>query len=508
MNRLASIVVASVLSCLLTVGLLYAFGFRGDGSPRTFQIQHRNAVSASNANYTPRTRATEDAPFDFTFAAERVGPAVVHIANTMGAARGGQAGSPDMDMLRQFFGPNFEMPQGGGRRGAPQPRMGSGSGVLISDDGYIVTNNHVINDAIDLEVRLDDGRTYKGTLVGTDPTTDIALVKIEVDKKLPFVEFGSSDDVRIGEWVAAVGNPFDLETTVTAGIISAKGRSIDIIGRGSDDPRTAIESFIQTDAAVNPGNSGGALVDLDGKLIGINTAIASMTGSYAGYSFAVPGELAKKVTDDLREFGTVQRGFIGASIIEVNPTVAEDKELKVNYGVYIEDLTDKSSAREAGLKVGDVITAVDDNEVRNNPQLLERIGRHRPGDVVKLSYNRDGSEGSADVTLRSAEGLTTAVKRESAKGMAALGIDVEDLDDETAEALDLAGGVRVTDVRSGRIANQTDMADGFIITEAGDRPVNSVDDFKKALASAQGVMVVRGVYEGYPGERIYAFDPN
>ena len=510
MNRITSVIVASVLSCLATVGLLYALGF-GDGAAETFRIEHRDApAAAQRVNYAPQA-APPSVPFDFTFAAERVAPAVVFIRNTMtspqrgGRGPGGQA--PD-DLFRRFFGPDFEMPDQGGGRMAPRPSVGSGSGVIVSPDGYIVTNNHVIDRSVDLEVRVGDKDTYKATLIGTDPTTDIALIKIDADEPLPYLEFADSDEVRIGQWVAAVGNPFDLSTTVTAGIVSAKGRSINIIGRDSRD-RTAIESFIQTDAAVNPGNSGGALVDTDGQLVGINTAIASPTGAYSGYSFAVPSQLVRKVVDDLRDFGKVQRGFIGAQIFEVNQTLADERGLPVNYGVYVDSLTAGSSARAAGIEAGDVIVAIDGQPVRSNPQLLSRIGRKRPGDQVELTYLRgDTRERTVQVTLKDAGGGTERQRKTTATGFAALGIDVEDVDEATARRLRIDGGVRVTDVRTGRIARQTDMAEGFIITEADGRPVRGVEDFKRVIDGANGVVAVRGRYESVPGEKYYAFKAN
>lgn len=506
MNRITSVIVASVVSCLLTLGIFYAAGFTKSDA-NTFRIEHHDALAASQANYTP----PPDVAFDFTFAAEKVAPAVVFIRNTMNSSRR-QASTPNMggaeDLLRQFFGDDFGAAPGNPRM-QPQPAIGAGSGVIISPDGYIVTNNHVIDKSIDLEVRVGERDIYKATLIGTDPTTDIALLKIEADKPLPYIEFADSDKVRIGQWVAAVGNPFELATTVTAGIVSAKGRSINIIGgAGRNRDRTAIESFIQTDAAVNPGNSGGALVNTAGQLIGINTAIASPTGAFAGYSFAVPSDLVRKVADDLREFGTVQRGFIGASIVEVNQAFADDRKLDINYGVYIDSLSEQSSARDAGLKRGDIITAVDGRDVFTSPDLLEQIGRNRPGDVVDLTYRRNGKVNNAKVTLKAADGSTERYRKTTAQaGFSSLGIQVENLDSDLARRLRMKGGVRVTGISSGRIAAQTDMAEGFIITKVGDREVTSTEDFRKAVENAQGILVVRGRYESMPGEKIYAFDP-
>ncbi len=507
MNRLTGIVLASILSCLLTVGLLHLLGYTTTDAA-TYRIEHADAVAANQTAFVPNINLKE-APFDFTFAADKVSPAVVFIRNTMNGQRGGMAqGGFPQDLFDQFFGPGAgDRGDGMQRRQAPRPSVGAGSGVIISPDGYIVTNNHVIDNSIDLEVRIGDKDTYKATLIGTDPTTDIALIKVDVEGDLPYLDFADSDAVRIGQWVAAVGNPFELETTVTAGIVSAKGRSINIIGRENRD-RTAIESFIQTDAAVNPGNSGGALVNTDGNLIGINTAIASPTGAYSGYSFAVPSRLVKKVVDDLREFGTVQRGFIGASIIEVNQSFADDRGLEINYGVYIDSLMAESSAREAGLRKGDIVIAVDGAPVRTSPDMLERIGRRRPGDSITLLVLRDGKEIAKDVILKSADGGTERIRKQRAEGMAALGVDLEEIDAATARRLKIDGGVRVSNVRTGRIARQTDMAAGFIITQAGDRKITSVEDFERAVETADGILVVRGRYESLPGEKIYAFDPS
>ena len=512
MNRLTQVILASVCSCLLTLGLLYGTGLIGQNTD-TYRIEHVDGVAAANTNYTTPAAGV---PFDFTFAAEKVAPAVVFIRNTMAGNSRRQvqapSGSPE-DFFRQFFPDGFgDMPSP--NRGQRMPSVGAGSGVIISPDGYIVTNNHVIDNALDLEVRVGDRDIYKAVLVGTDPTTDIAVLKIDAGSPLPYVPFANSDDVRIGQWVAAVGNPFELATTVTAGIVSAKGRSINIIGnngRGQAPDRTAIESFIQTDAAVNPGNSGGALVNTDGQLIGINTAIASPTGAFAGYSFAVPSQLVRKVVEDLREYGTVQRGFIGASIIGINQAFADEKGLSINYGVYIDSLQEGSAAKAAGLRRGDIITAVNGIDIATSPELLEQIGRNRPGDIVELTYLRNGKADKAQVTLRSADGGTTRVRKTdvaSASALSSMGVEVADLDQATANRLRLKGGVKVTRISRGRIASQTDMAEGFIITQVGDRSVSSKAELEKAIDNAKGIVVLRGRYESLPGEKIYAFDPS
>ncbi len=323
-------------------------------------------------------------PGDFTYAAEKATPAVVHITTKMtrNVSRQGQM----VDPFEDFFGGN-PFGGGGGRRQQPEAQEASGSGVIISADGYIVTNNHVVQDADEVSVILNDKRSYKAKVISTDPSTDIAVIQVKATN-LPFLDFGDSDAIRVGEWVLAVGNPFNLESTVTAGIVSAKGRQ-NIIDRDKDV--NPLESFIQTDAAVNPGNSGGALVNLKGELIGINTAIYSRTGQFAGYSFAVPVGIVKKVAADLIKYGNVQRGYLGVNISEVNSKIVEEKGLKVNDGVYVGGFpTGGSAAQSAGLKVNDVIVKIDGVPTGSQSKLMELVGRKRPGETVVVTVNRDG----------------------------------------------------------------------------------------------------------------------
>ena len=314
---------------------------------------------------------------DFTKAAEATVNAVVHIKSTTLTTQR----SKNQSLFDEFFGGR------GGSGNIQQPKVGYGSGVIISEDGYIVTNNHVIDDSDEIEITLNDNRQYKAVLVGTDPSTDIALLKVDPEKEtLPTVKIGDSDELKVGEWVLAVGNPFMLNSTVTAGIVSAKARSIGIIG----SQKLGIESFIQTDAAVNPGNSGGALVNIRGELIGINTAIFSQTGNYAGYSFAVPTSIVSKIVTDIKQYGTVQRAVLGVTIQDVNSEMAKEKNLKLNEGVYVADIADKGAAALGGIEKGDVIIAINGVNVKSVAQLQEQVSRYRPGDKIPDSVSRDG----------------------------------------------------------------------------------------------------------------------
>ena len=365
------------------------------------------------------------------------------------------------------------------------PQEASGSGVIITDDGYIVTNNHVVDDADKVEVTLNDNRTFTAKVIGTDPSTDLALVKID-EKGLPFVVYGNSDNLKIGEWVLAVGNPFNLTSTVTAGIVSAKARNIGIL-----PDQYKIESFIQTDAAVNPGNSGGALVNTRGELVGINSAIASNTGSYTGYSFAIPVNLVKKVMDDLVEFGNVQRGFIGVSIRDIDSKLANEKGLKETKGVYVAGLTIDGAAKMAGIEEGDIIIKVGDVEINSTPQLQEQIGRFRPGDKVNVEVLRDGNEKMFAVVLRNKEGNTAVLKNDATLNL--LGATFENTSRETMSKLGLEGGVRVAKLMSGKFRS-AGIREGFIITSVDKKPIHTTSDLEDALKTRQGGILIEGVY--------------
>lgn len=497
MKRFSAFVLASMVGSLVTIG---SYELIND-EPNEVKIEHVDKTPVVSAAYTVN-EAGEYVPLDFTEAADKVMPAVVHIRST----QVGNYASRDEQVpqqFRDFFGPFFrdDRPY---RQG---PRVGSGSGVLINSDGYIVTNNHVIDGADELDVTLNDNRSFKATVVGTDPTTDLAVIKI-AEKDLPHLELVDSDRVRVGEWVLAVGNPFNLNSTVTAGIVSAKGRSINIInssnpGNPGDSVNTAIESFIQTDAAVNPGNSGGALVNLSGDLIGINTAIASPTGAYSGYAFAVPANIVTRVVEDLVTYGTVQRGWLGVQINSITSDFAKQNDLTVNAGAYISGISPKSGALEAGIKEGDVVTRIDNIEVNNTAQLIGYIGSKRPGDVVKVFVNRDGKEMNFDVTLKNRNGSTDIIEKEPETVFSALGADLENVDAKTLKRLDIKSGVRVKNIGQGKIRKHTDMREGFIITKIDGKPVKSKEDVIDILETKKGGVLLEGVYENQPGSYYY-----
>ncbi len=437
-------------------------------------------VPASLTRYLRDTDFSAGLP-DFTVVSEMTVNAVVHIQSEFQRQR-----SPREDM----FGPDdfFDFFFGPRRRPMPdqRPIIGSGSGVIVSHDGYIITNNHVIDNATRIEVTLNDNRLYEADVVGYDPTTDLALLKIE-EENLPYLEFGDSDELLVGEWVLAIGNPFNLESTVTAGIVSAKGRNINIL-----TDTMAIESFIQTDAAVNRGNSGGALVNTRGELIGINTAIASTTGTFAGYSFAVPANIASKVTEDLKEFGEVQRGMLGVTISPVTSREAEERGLGVIRGAYVESVTENSAAEEAGIREGDVILKIDDNDVRNPAELIEAVGRKRPGDEVRVTYYRDGRERETSATLKNIYGEIATVTRETRETAEILGARFEEVSDQVLEQLNIDHGVRVAGVSRGALRN-AGIQQGFIITHIDNQEVTHPDDVISILEGRSGGVLIEGV---------------
>jgi serine protease Do len=496
---------------LVLVGLLSSAttlaGFKLLSSNDDKPVIFKESPAESLAKFTS-TGSPAGAPGDFVYAAEATTPTVVHIKSTMtkSQSRGGQGQM--QDMLREFFGGGGFGEDFGGRS---QPAEASGSGVIISQDGYIVTNNHVVEGAQELEVTLSNKRKLSAKVIGTDPSTDIAVIKVD-SRDLPSITFGSSEAVKVGEWVVAVGNPFNLESTVTAGIVSAKGRGLGIIGqrqRGygarpaaatpGDSP---LESFIQTDAVVNPGNSGGALVNLKGELIGINTAIASPTGSFAGYAFAVPSSIVKKVSGDLIKFGNVQRGYLGIVLEELDSKKAEDYGLKIDGGVFVKEFADNSAAKAAGVDKGDVIVKVEGVPVNSVPELQQAIGLHKPGDKVALTLNRDGKEKVVNITLRNRTGGSDIIKRdESAVALNALGAQFGNLSDQEKQRLaryKVEGGVKVVAVNGGKFA-RTGVEEGFIISKVNGKPVRSVKELESALAGKSDSMVqFEGLYPDAP----------
>jgi Do/DeqQ family serine protease len=375
----------------------------------------------------------------------------------------------------------------------------SGSGVIISPDGFIVTNDHVIKEAKEVMVMLNDNREYNASIIGTDPTTDLALLKIDATD-LPFLSFGNSDSLMIGEWVLAVGNPLKLQSTVTAGIVSAKARDINIL----NNEQYSIESFIQTDAVVNPGNSGGALVNTNGDLVGINTAILTTSGLYEGYSFAVPSNLVQKVVRDIREFGSVQRGLLGIRINEVTADLARDLDLPSVSGIYINAVFPNSAAYDAGLESGDVIVAINDSETSNVPQLQEQIGQFRPGEDVQIKYIRKGKRLSSKVTLKNQINSTELLLVRKDGILKELGIEIRDLSEAELENSSSIG-VKVVSIAKGSIIDRTNMIPDYIITHVNGKKVSNSDDLITRLKEAKGKVDISGFYEKYQGDFPYSF---
>ena len=439
---------------------------------------------------------------DFTEPAQAATPAVVHIKTKTNAKQVSnslpkrQPANPfsdlfDDEMFNQLFGNR-------GRGIIPEQRA-SGSGVIISNDGYIVTNNHVVDNADEINVTLSNKKTYKAKVIGTDPSYDLAVIKVEA-AGLPFLLYGNSDDVKIGQWVLAIGYPLNLETTVTAGIISAKARSLGLNKDRNGDPASGVESFIQTDAAVNMGNSGGALITTDGKLVGVNSAIASPTGYYSGYSYAIPVNIVKKVVDDLIKFGTVQRGFLGVRFVNASDLTEDDKKRQgiptAAEGIYVTDVPTDGGAYEAGIRKGDMLTKVNGAEISNGAEMQGLISRQKPGDKIPITYIRNGNEKTALVTLKNKAGNYDIVKADAV--LETLGAELTTLDAKKAREYGVTGGVIVKKINEGAINEQTRMKDGFIILKVNDKEVKSLDEMKAAVGANKSI-TISGFYPGYDG---------
>lgn len=437
---------------------------------------------------------------DLTYAAERAVQAVVGIEKKEMVEQSAQGGMYGMDPFFEFFGiPQQQQQQqrgGAQQRMAPQERRSGGSGVIISPDGYIVTNNHVIENASELRVTLSDERTYTAKLIGTDPTTDIALIKID-EKELPTIVMGNSEKLKLGEWVVAVGNPYGLNSTVTAGIVSAKGRNLDVI---ADQFR--LESFIQTDAAINPGNSGGALVNIAGELIGINTVIKSPTGSYAGYAFAVPSDMVKKVVTDLSEYGFVQRALLGIAYREINSDFIEQEgektAIKEKGGLYIATVEDSGAAAAAGIKVGDILIAIDGTKIDRSSQLQSIIAQHRPNDKLNITIKRAGEVKQIEVVLRNKAGEAKLLDKSSVDVVASLGGKFAPISEKAKKVLKLDYGVQVTEVGTG-LLKRSGIRQGYIITHINGVPMRSLTDLNKISDSIQTIdgLYTDGRYVSY-----------
>ena len=435
-------------------------------------VKFVNVEKRQPASFVVNSGDDNPVNFDFTFAASKSINSVVHVMTKYS-----QAGSSVNPFYEFFYGDK-------GIQREQTPILGSGSGVIITDDGYIVTNNHVIEHSDEIEVVLNDKRSYKAKLIGTDPTTDIALLKID-EKGLPFIKYGDSDKLKVGEWVLAVGNPFNLTSTVTAGIVSAKARNINILNN-----KDAIESFIQTDAAVNKGNSGGALVNLNGDLVGINSAIASGTGFYAGYSFAVPVNIVKKIIADILEFGEVQRAFIGVSIRTVDAALAEEKDLGQTEGVYVEEVAEGGAAEDVGINKGDVIIKVGDRKVNTSAELQEQISKYRPGDKVSITVLRNENPKDFLVTLRNTEGNTDIVKT---KNISILGATFEDISTKEMKRLGISNGLKVKELHNGKLRSNG-IREGFIIVKVNNKKVYKIKDIENILNEIEGGIYIEGIY--------------
>ncbi len=474
MQKYGLVIFCSVLSALLTI-VVYKY----IESPKTviYQQSASPALATSNfgsssvnGNQTHRPFISSS-PTNFIDAAEAVAPVIVNINSIDN---------------RRFW---------------ESSHNSTGSGVLISPDGYIVTNNHVIEDGDKYEVTLYDKSEYTANLIGKDPSTDLALLKIESERESPYLPFGNSDSLHVGEWVLAVGNPFNLSTTVTAGIVSAKGRTIDIL-----QGKNTIESFIQTDAAINPGNSGGALVNTNGELVGINTAIITRTGRYEGYSFAVPVNLVSKVINDLKNYGVVQRGLLGIDMVEVNSSIKEKFGLDEIKGVYINRVEQGSGAAEAGLREEDILLSINGKTITSAPSLSEFIGLQRPGNILKIEYMRNGKMLMAEVLLRNEKNSTEFVTLEVNEDdvLHDLGFELRELSKDEKLRLNI-DGVMVKSVYKGSPIARTNMDPGFIITKVNDATAENIEEVVDLINEAEDKVMLEGIYEHFSGDYFYAF---
>ena len=481
-KTLALVVGVSIFTTILTVGVMRQL-YKGS------ELSIRDSGNARLTNYTDlmlddkvRRSFISSAPTNFIAAAEIITPSVVNIkAITRG---NGESFWEDGHMSAS-----------------------NGSGVIISNDGYIVTNNHVVQDATDIQITMDDKREFSAKIIGKDAYTDVAVLKIEVgtgrDQTLLPVRFGNSDSIRVGEWVLAVGNPFNLESTVTAGIVSAKARSINIL----DDDKYAIEAFIQTDAAVNPGNSGGALVNTNGELVGINTAIITKSGRYEGYSFAIPANLVLKVVRDIMKFGIVQRGFLGVVINDLTPSLARSMGYASMNGVYVEQVNPKSAAYEAGLKHGDIVISVQNKKIKNKAELLELVAEQKPGDKILIDYFRAGQMLHTQVTLKNKDNTTGLVQPENPDEsydiFKRIGVtDVRELTNQESRKLSVKG-IKVVGIERGSQIDRTNMEIGFILTRINDTKIESVEQAAALIKKLSGQILLEGVYEDFPDNYFY-----
>ncbi|MDE3247600.1 MAG: trypsin-like peptidase domain-containing protein [Bacteroidota bacterium] len=492
--KLKQVAAIMLISATTAVGSMWAYNKITKNDTYVYESQVSGGTSKTPANYAKFDGVTglNNAPADFTAAASAAIPATVHIktkTNAIATNNLPRTRNPFSDLFGDGFDDLF------GDRSRSLPQMASGSGAIISEDGYIVTNNHVIDGADEINVTLSNQKSFKAKLIATDPSSDLAIIKIDA-KGLPFLLYGNSDDVQVGQWVLAVGYPLTLEATVTAGIVSAKGRTLDINRRQS---KTPIESFIQTDAAVNPGNSGGPLINPEGKLIGINSAIASPTGSYAGYSFTIPVNIVKKITTDLMKYGTVQRAYLGINYAPSNLSDDMKKQngIKDGEGVYVTGVTKDGGAAAAGIQQGDFITRINGANINSGADLVGQIAILRPGDKVKVTYVRDGKENTTEVLLKNISGNTEVVKTSI---LDKLGADFETISKKDAAEIGIKGGVRIKSMDEKGAFSRTRIEDNFVITKVNGKEVLSIDDLRKELEKTPNSAVkIEGVYPGYEG---------
>lgn len=448
------------------------------------QIEQVQQPTVQRAAFLP----TQNTP-DFVDAAENSVNAVVHIMTKV---------VRQSNTYEDFFGALLGQLYGYPGQTRNNTMVAYGSGVVLTPDGYIVTNNHVVDGADEVEVTFNNKVKRTATIIGTDPTTDLALIKVEASD-LEYLTFGNSDNVRIGEWVLAVGNPFNLTSTVTAGIVSAKARNLSILGEG-----TSVESFIQTDAAVNPGNSGGALVNTKGELVGINAAIASHTGSYEGYSFAIPSNIVRKVVDDLLLYGTTQRGYLGVQIAELTQELAQQEGLENIEGVYVAEVTEGGAAKLAGMKAGDVITSINGKAVNSTTQLRESVGQFRPGDKVDVEVNRHGSHHHYNLTLLNEAGNVDVVRNSDSFYNAEFGLMLQPVNQNEKSRLNIRNGLKIVEIRQGRFMNSGVPVE-FVITKVNGTAVSNKADLENALKNNRSRRTtIEGVYpNGMMGSFFY-----
>ncbi|MFY7964361.1 MAG: trypsin-like peptidase domain-containing protein, partial [Chitinophagaceae bacterium] len=487
--------ILAIVGISATTAVASVWGFGKMVQNRFTGTQEVGKIPANYAGYFGKSNVPIS--MDFTAAASSATPAVVHIktktkakqiTNNLPRQR-----NPFSDM---FGGDMFEEFFNGPRMSIIPEQKASGSGVIISDDGYIITNNHVVSGADEITVTLTNKKTYKATVIGTDANTDLAVIKVEASG-LPYLIYGNSDDAKLGQWVLAIGYPLNLDVTVTAGIVSAKARNIGIINpNNNSEAKNPVESFIQTDAAVNPGNSGGALINLNGEVIGINSAIASQNGSYIGYSYAIPINLAKKVVNDIIKYGTVQRAYLGLTY--ASDAISEEQKkqegIKDGEGVYVTDVLEGGAAAAAGIKKGDFVKKINGTAVLTAPEMVEQIARYKPGDKISITYSRDGKETTANVTLKNKLNTTSVVKGSST--MDKLGAEFATVDKKVAQANEIAGGVVIKKISGGALKNSR-IQEGFVVTSVNGQEVKTLEDFTTLMKSAKGTIYLDGIYPGF-----------